>query len=686
MKRSVRIRVFFSVGVALFLIVLLVYMRENAREKLTYIERFAIAESELVWNGELSENNISIEMDVPCEVFKGVQLVIKGKFKEAELEIELCERNEEGKSYPLIIKSVDDGVKTTLEYNLSGGKNIEVKDAYIWIAMKGISKNDDIILENMDLRDLGIFEIEILGGQKDSWWQKLYSFMIFAIISYILLLFIAVKGNNESVIQSIIYSAGLIVGVFLLLFIYHSGNFSTFTDENDNIRGGLVIANGGVLYRDYYTQHTPLVYYFCSILAIFGAKSVEQFRILYYIFLALVWGGLYFRHQKFFGKKLMLILPFMETIIVTAMFTQGAMILADNIQGICIVMLLLEYIRYRRTAQFDFLSSLIISLAMWCSIGAAFISIYSLFIIVVGVIISEIAYWVKKKNISFKLCCKRYWKLLLSGVLPGFFLFCYWGSQRIINNVYLQAFKFNTDVYPNYYLEGFGKNKIEPFILSIRNFCALILKNIVRLIGGDITSDNVVRFILCLLFIVLIIGLSIKRKMYYESCIIFLIVCCNASRGTHDFHSLPFWYGLVAVIAILIFWNLGRSFSAKPLFFFAFLILLCSYPYISDFNKLLFIQSQPVSRTERDIVRLTENDEQIFLDAYICDSIYVLYKNRFPVNRVSYILPWYMDWYEEDTLEDISSAKPEVVVWSTERMAWGIREYGERIEEYIKRN
>lgn len=46
-KRSVRIRVFFSVGVALFLIVLLVYMRENAREKLTYIERFAIAESEL---------------------------------------------------------------------------------------------------------------------------------------------------------------------------------------------------------------------------------------------------------------------------------------------------------------------------------------------------------------------------------------------------------------------------------------------------------------------------------------------------------------------------------------------------------------------------------------------------------------------------------------------------------------
>lgn len=34
MKRSVRIRVFFSVGVALFLIVLLVYMRENAREKI----------------------------------------------------------------------------------------------------------------------------------------------------------------------------------------------------------------------------------------------------------------------------------------------------------------------------------------------------------------------------------------------------------------------------------------------------------------------------------------------------------------------------------------------------------------------------------------------------------------------------------------------------------------------------
>lgn len=65
----------------------------------------------------------------------------------------------------------------------------------------------------------------------------------------------------------------------------------TFTDECDNIRGGILIAKGRVLYRDYYTQHTPFGYYLCAFFAWLGAKSIQQFRLLYYLFSAILWEG-----------------------------------------------------------------------------------------------------------------------------------------------------------------------------------------------------------------------------------------------------------------------------------------------------------------------------------------------------------------------------------------------------------
>lgn len=680
MKRYLRISILFPIILAFIFIALLTFARDRAGNKLTYIERSSVNDYRIIGGEDLSDDDFMIELELPYELFYGVRLTFNELAEGVEYKAEIYEKNG-GKAYPLVAKLEMEGEQVVLVCNLPKGMNVEADGEYIFKLEKVETGKEDQTSENISFS-----EIEILGGEKDPWWQNLYTFMIIIVIVYSLLLIFLLIIGKKATLQSAVQAGMLAVLVFFLLLIYRSGNLAIFTDENDNLRGGIIIAGGGVLYRDYYTQHTPLMYYICSVFAYLGAKSVEQFRILYDLFIALIWVLLYFRNHKIFGNKLMIILPLFETIIVTAMYPQGAMIMADNVQGICTVVLLLEFLRYRINKKIDVADSCVISLTLWCSIGAAFISAYSIFTVVAGVIFSEILYWKEKRKISFNSCLKRYWKLLLCCIIPGGIIFCYFGIKKNIGNLYLQAFKFNTDVYPNYYLDGFGKNKIEPFILSVKNFGLYIKERIIELSGFYITYDNIMRLSLCLLFVYLLIMLVVKRKNYLEAGIIFLAVCCNASRGINNFHSLPFWYAIIAAILFILLLNYKSLFTGKRFSLLIFLLLMCCYPYIADFKDSINVSPQPVSLTEGRVVALTQKGDSIFLDANACDSLYLLYKDRFPVNRTSYILPWYMDWFEEDTLEDIDSKKPEVAVWSIDREVWGITQYGTEIDVYIREN
>ena len=66
------------------------------------------------------------------------------------------------------------------------------------------------------------------------------------------------------------------IGLFLLYFILCSAylNQGVFCDEVDNMVGGMVVADGGVVYRDFYSQHTPVMYYLCAIFRLLGASSI----------------------------------------------------------------------------------------------------------------------------------------------------------------------------------------------------------------------------------------------------------------------------------------------------------------------------------------------------------------------------------------------------------------------------
>jgi hypothetical protein len=52
-----------------------------------------------------------------------------------------------------------------------------------------------------------------------------------------------------------------------------------FADESDNLLGGYLIARGGRLYADYFSNHMPLPYYLAAIPSLLGASRIEHFRV-----------------------------------------------------------------------------------------------------------------------------------------------------------------------------------------------------------------------------------------------------------------------------------------------------------------------------------------------------------------------------------------------------------------------
>ena len=211
-----------------------------------------------------------------------------------------------------------------------------------------------------------------------------------------------------------------VIIAFVVLVLLNSFSVSgSFTDEWDNIRGGMVIAKGGVLYRDYVTQHTPVMYYLCGLFALFGAGSLQQFRLSYYLFEAIVWGILYARHVKFFGKKKMLLLVMFECIFVSSVLggAQGYMILSDGMQGLCMVALLLEFLRYYQDKKITWDRAIIISVSIWGSFGSAFISAYAILFVVISVMGLEI-FWNRKEKRSAMELIKRYCRLSICLLVP----------------------------------------------------------------------------------------------------------------------------------------------------------------------------------------------------------------------------------------------------------------------------
>lgn len=525
---------------------------------------------------------------------------------------------------------------------------------------------------------------EVYGGEKDYWWTGFAVIVLFCLIILFARCYFVEKQGRK--IWDDIYIQAIMVGVIAFLLLASFSATGNFSDENDNMYGGMVISNGGVLYRDYVTQHTPVMYYLCAVFSFLGAGSVQQFRLSYYLLEAIVWAFVYARYSKHFGKKQILLLTILEIIGLSSLVAPyGTQILSDGLQGILTVILLLEYLLYIKEKELGWPRCIIVSGCIWGSFGAAFVSAYALIWVAFGVLIHEICEW-HKNGFKIKRAIERYYKLIISVTVPVLIAVAYFKFNHALKIAFDQFYRFNREVYPKYYV--MGENLAQPFINGVQNFFSIIANGFNSIIAGTASNVTILQLVVIGMAFSVLTILSMKKR-YWESVMLFFVMIFSATRG-YDFHGIAAWYVAILIVCLyigLIEEKLQKI--SKPVLGLCAIVLLSTY-IISVGDNLLYTQ-ESVSETESKVIELTENENNkgIYLDLYASPSLYYAYKGRYAINRAVYMLPWYMDWYEKDEIEDLFTYHPKVVVYNEEEDAWGYTHYAPafvtQLEEYYHR-
>lgn len=642
--------------------------------RLTYLEKM-MPVGEVSDTFEISDNNDSIEQEfvAPYEIVQGVSFLIgthdrdndsiwmvsirekaTGKLVIAEqFEAGLFINNgfnkidfskkvkvNKGEDYVLTLEPVYVDADTALAFYLTGQTDSEKY-------FKECSLGTDVVLD-----------CAIYGCDKDVWWIG-YCVVIALFLATILIRMYFVLKKNGNILEDKMLQMGMVVCIsFILLKVF--ANVEGFTDEYDNICGGMMIARGKVLYRDYVTQHTPVPYYLCGLFALLGAKSVEQFRLCYYILEALVLGALYSRYSNILGKRKMFVLPIAEIVLLSLIIpNQSNQIIADNVQGLCILVLALEFLYYCKEQKFDWKRSIIVSCCLWGSIGSAFVSAYAVIWVVLAVSILEIISW--KDHISnVKSFLTRYDKLFIACLIPLVIGSIYFGVNNALKIAFDQFYVFNTEVYSRY-MEGWGTNFFEPFINAVQYTCSWPIDNCVSLVTGPFEMKSVLQLVVLLGAITIVVKLLIK-KQYCDALVLFSLMCFSATRG-YGFHAAAAW--MVAVLLIVGYsgeWLWDLSMKKMYLVVAASVLLLGNF-VVESGNHILKAQDA-ISDMESFVIAHTDSGDGIFIDAFAYNPVYFIYKDRVPVNRVFYLLPWYMDWYAMDTVYDLAYHEPKIAIYA----------------------
>lgn len=576
-----------------------------------------------------------------------------------------------GEVYELHIEAIHVTEDTGLAFLINGQDNLKV--------FSGEGKTYE-----------GALSLKVYGTDKDNWWLGFY-FMMTTITLLVGIYAYRVRAAGQKLTDSRIFSAFLVVLVtFLLLLPYVSQG--CFGDENDNIQGGILIAKGGVLYKDYVTQHTPFLYYLCALFAKLGAESIQQFRLCWYLFTAMIWGFIYYRHVEKFGKKRMWILPILNILLVASLHDQGMMIMSDNVQGLCMVMLLFEFAQYIMDKKLDYKRAIIVSLSSVISVGATFVSIYPIFVLFIGLLMYEYDFWKKRvsveKNREASVCgivLSRYGIMLLSTLIlvGGSALHFY--VNGALGRAYDMAYRFNVEVYPEY-TGGIGNNKLQPFFSGVSGFFEALASTMNNLLGNNTNVQGNLRLCLLLLLVGVLIKMLINRKIL-QAVLLFLFVCVNATRGGLGFHSIPFWYIVLAMIIIYAEISVEKRGQSSMCFvILGSLLVYFSAPYMTEASENIFKEQEPISELQQRVIALTEEGEGILVDTGVCDPIYLYARGRYPVNRNQFFLPWYLDWYEQELIEDMQIYEPRIVLYNPDMEVWGETGFGYAFDKAIEEN
>lgn len=510
------------------------------------------------------------------------------------------------------------------------------------------------------------------------------------------------KFKDMTLLKSL-FDGILVFLFFMVILLAFIGQQTWFVDENDNFLGAMTIVNGGDIYKDFCSQHMPLMYYLCAIFYRLGARTVVWYRLYFDIFTAVLWTAMYFRYKKHFGKLTMLMGPAIYAAALASNpdtatnFTYTA-VLSDKLQAYGMVILLLEFIIFAKDKdrKLNLASCCWISFAIFISFGSTFVAIIGIFITGLSVLCIEIRDAViAKRKIGFELSLllKKYIRLFAIVILPFLILISWYAATGNLKNFYYGAFLLNMKYYTKYN-GGYGTSIKLVMLNSLTDYFCQV-KYAIQAMSKDLFY-GIWMLVFFIAGMVLPACYFIRDKLFAVSLI--LIVAESTPRGYFNFHATAY-FALSAFITAMLFQYLyryakrnsdvisGNTVAGVT----AILTVIFFIPYISQFSNILntkaVLQNNTISDSANDLRKITDPNEKIAALNTVVSAASLVEANRCMLNGAS-STPWTNDLWGNKELQLIKSQKPRVVLCSADYDVWGHKfiDYAKPTYEYVKAN
>ena len=480
----------------------------------------------------------------------------------------------------------------------------------------------------------------------------------------------------------------------LALYLTMLANF-VFVDELDVFYGGYNIVKSGDLYRFYPSQHMPFSYYIAAIGALLGANTVARFRLFFYVFLSGLWTGIYLRNRKVFPRLALLMMPLLY-IVQLWMHDLATTMISDHWQGMGILIILLELLRYAEEKKISAGVACMIALGISLSFGTTFLSAYPLLIVFLGVVAMQAVRVIRKEQKLSAVLAEDF-RLALICLCPFLLLGLWYAVSGNLGNAVGGAYDLNVNIYSKY-LGGFGTDAGGTFFEAFPNWLGYQAKGLSYLNRADwrwalqifLQTGSLMILVICLF----------KEKQWIAGITFPLAVILTGVRAFDGFHGAP--YMAVCCIPMTVcfagaleFFLAKRSWTrAIPAALALVLAAAFVLPAAGIAMRLGFVPKMLNERqyreSNRDVLEiLAEPGERIHTDDLYFSGQTVM-RNNLSLAEASLGAgnPWFWEFYGERELNTLKENQTRLLVMDLEGEIWGykLRDYAADLVTYVEEN
>lgn len=482
--------------------------------------------------------------------------------------------------------------------------------------------------------------------------------------------------------------------VFLLYFSFLSDPY--FTDEQDVFYGAYHVVKGRDIYQSFLSQHMPFSYYFVALAALCGARTVFQFRLGTYLLLSALWESVYLRHRNTFRPVSLFGMPLLYLFMLRTQFL-GTTMLSDHWQGIGLLLILLELVRYTETKEISLRCAVMVSLGIVLSLGSSFASAYAVLCYFLAMTAVQLTAALRGKKNGTPLgtgkegtLFRQNARLVCVCLLPFALLFGWYAVTGNVGNCVSGVYEIITQLYSKY-IGGFGSDPVRVVWETVLRYGRYLLDAARNL--GAAPWPNLMYLIAAAGLVLFCVMMG--RKNPAAGVLIFLAVVYGGIRDFEGFHAMAYYAQAAGVLALLagraerlcrdrgrLRWVFAGTAGALAA------LMLVNFVIWAGYNLLYpqILLDRNLRCEERILDLLTDPDDTVYSCNQPVSSLDIMDLELIPEDACGALsYPYFYEMWGDRAMESIRR-NPRVLIYNGDERIWGevFREYAPDFDAYVQ--